>query len=507
MTDAHDPALHLFVDDHHIRNFLSMKRVFGAATRHPQPALTDIAGRTIGWGCVISEQGKHRLWYESGVPNNCHDLATAGVWGRGADYAYHPDRHPDAVPEYQASVLSYAESADGFTWTRPDDLGLIEWQGSTANNIVMDGSSAAQHYDNALTHLDSPSVVRDDDAPAEQRYKFIAHWASMHAFDNSISDLNRPDADMQRFWAASAKYITTSPDGIHWHGPPTRLKEHAGGGDYSGVTRDHRNQRWWYNDRARHGLWGPTYIRTAGLCSSPSLDHWPQHVEQLFPLAETEDFGARYEHHGMVPFNYGDQDLGFLELSTKGKPKASLLVSHHDGGRWRRVPDAPPILECGPPGSIDSWIVLPTRNAPLLVGDEMIITYNGRRTSDHDPTLHHGCLCLAKMRRDAFVGMQVDRHAAARHDRPALLQTQPVAVTVDTLALNIEQHRGTARAALFDEAAEPIDGFSLDDCLPIDEDNTRAPVRWKNADLRQLIDRRVILLIEIQAGIVWSFRL
>ena len=506
MTNAYDPALHLFVDDHHLRNLLSMKRIFGKAKKDPQPALTDIAGRRMCWGCVLTEQGKHRLWYQSNIPHNCHDLAAAGVWGRGDEYGFFPDCHPGAVPEWQTSVLSYAQSDDGVTWIRPDDLGLFEWQGSKTNNIVMDGSIAAKQYDGALTNLDCPSIVRDDAAPAEDRYKFIAHWGTIHAFDNR-SNLGRSQADIERFMACSAKYVMTSPDGIHWHGPVKRLKEHAGGGDYSGVTRDHRNGRWWYNDRARQGLWGPTYIRTAGLCSSATLDDWPEHVEQLFPLGQAEDFGARFEHHGMVPFNYGDQDLGYLELSIKGRPKASLLVSHHDGERWRRVDGCPPLIECGPPGTCDSMIVNATRNAPLLVGDEMIITYNGHRQLGDASELHEGYLCVARLRRDGFAGMTVDLPAAARHDRPALLQTQPVVVTADVLTLNIEGHGGTARAALFDEAAEPIDGFGLADCLPINQDNVRAEVRWRNADVRQLTGRRVIVLIELRAGAIWSFRL
>ena len=243
------------------------------------------------------------------------------------------------------------------------------------------------------------------------------------------------------------------------------------------------------------------------LCSSATLDDWPEHVEQLFPLGEAEDFGARFEHHGMVPFNYGDQDLGFLELSIKGQPKASQLVSHHDGERWRRVDGCPPVIECGPPGTHDSTIVNATRNAPLLIGDEMVIAYSGRRAVGDDAKLHEGCLCLARLRRDGFAGMAVDLLAAARHDRPALLQTQPVAVTADALELNIAGHGGTARAALCDEGAEPIEGFGLEDCRPIDEDNVRAEVRWRQADLRQLTGRHVMVLLELRAGVIWSFRL
>ena len=506
MSNTHDPALHLFVDDRHVRNLLSMKRVFGKAEKCPQPVLTDIPGRRICWGCVLTEAGKHRLWYQSGVANNCHELAKAGVWGRGDDYGYYPEHHPGAVAMWQTAVVSYAESDDGVTWTRPDDLGLIEWQGSKANNIVLDGSIAVEQYNGAITDMGGASIVRDDSAPPEERYKLVAFWGSIHSHDGKVG-LDRSETDLQRFWDASAKYVISSPDGIHWNGPLKRVKEDAGGGDYSGVTRDHRNQRWWYNDRARQGLWGPTYIRTAGLCTSETLDDWPEHVEQLFPLGAAEDFGAEYEHHGMVPFNYGDQDLGWLELSIKGAPKASLLVSHHDGDRWRRVRDCPPIIECGPEGAHDCSIVNATRNAPLLAGDEMIILYNGHNRSPLEDGLHEGYMCASRMRRDGFAGMTVDTVAMGRHECPAMLQTQPVAVTADALTLNIEGHEGTARAALFDEACEPIDGFSLDDCLPIDEDNIRAEVRWEGANVQQLKDRRVITLVELSAGTIWAYRL
>lgn len=506
MASTHDPALHLFVDDHHLRNVLSMKRVFGCVEKVPEPALTDIPGRCVAWGCVLAEPGRHRLWYQSIVPRNCHDLATAGVWGRGCDYGYYPERADGAVPQWQASVLSYAESQDGFTWVRPR-LGLVEWQGSRDNNILLDGSLAARQYDGALTGLDSPSVVRDELAPASERYKLIAHWGAVHAFDNRISDLGRSEADIQRFVKASAKYATASPDGINWTGPLQRLKEHAGGGDYGGVTRDHRNDRWWYNDRARHGLWETPYIRTAGLCVSETLETWPEHVKQVLPLGPAEDYGAAFQHHGLVPFNYGDQDLGFLELSIEGRPRASLLVSHRDGEPWRRVDGCPPVIECGPPGSIDSHIVLATRNEPMLAGDEVVIAYNGRHRPSDGGELQEGYLCLARLRLDGFAGMSVDQEAAARHARPALLQTQPVTVTADLLALNIEGHGGTARAALLDEGAQTIGGFGLEDCLPIAEDAVRAEVRWRNTDIRQLMGRRVLVLLELQAGTIWSFRL
>ena len=86
---------------------------------------------------------------------------------------------------------------------------------------------------------------------------------------------------MERFWAHRAKYLTTSPDGIHWEAPFVRIKNSAGGGDYSGVNRDFRNRRWWYNDRAPVGLPGVGF-RSAGLCVSTFIFN---HTPYLIPLS------------------------------------------------------------------------------------------------------------------------------------------------------------------------------------------------------------------------------
>lgn len=61
----------------------------------------------------------------------------------------------------RASYVCYAESADGENWERPE-LGLVEFAGSKANNIVAD------RRDYGLE-----SVFRDPVAPPETRYKGI----------------------------------------------------------------------------------------------------------------------------------------------------------------------------------------------------------------------------------------------------------------------------------------------------------------------------------------------
>ena len=376
----YDPSLHLFVDDHHIRNIFAMKRVFGKPQKMDAPILEDIPGRMVNWACVMREpNGLFRAWYLSGAAVDLLELWKAGVWGKeGNEFGYFPERHPDAIPETQLSVISYAQSKDGLNWVKPE-LGLIEWRGNKANNIVLDGANASKQYDRAVNNMDAPSVIRDDaDPDPAKRYKMINHWETFHIYDEYLAKIKRPEEVLKKLKEGRQKYLTTSPDGIHWDAPLVRIKNCSGGGDYCGVTRDERNGVYWFNDRGRRGV-NDVSFRSAGLVTSKDLYTWPDTVEQVLVLGEYEDYGRRWEHHGMVPFNYGDQDLGFVELCLSTKLDwTSVLVSHRDGQRWQFPNDRQPFLSLGPKGSFDDSIVLITRNTPVRVGDTLYIYYNGR---------------------------------------------------------------------------------------------------------------------------------
>src|SRR5437868_6673283 len=105
----HDPALHLFVDDHHIRNAYGLKRVYFPLDVDRKRLLFDTPGRGLAWGCVMLDDKLYRLWYQSVARVHAHELAAAGVWGKGDDFGFHPDRHPMAIHEWQTSVVGYAE--------------------------------------------------------------------------------------------------------------------------------------------------------------------------------------------------------------------------------------------------------------------------------------------------------------------------------------------------------------------------------------------------------------
>ena len=82
-------------------------------------------------------------------------------------------------------VTCYAESRDGIHWDKPN-LGLVEFEGSTENNIIWDGVG---------THCFTPFLDTHPDCPPESRYKALSR--------------GRPQA-------AKGLYAFRSPDGIHW---------------------------------------------------------------------------------------------------------------------------------------------------------------------------------------------------------------------------------------------------------------------------------------------------
>jgi len=517
-----DPSLHLFIDDKFIRNLVGMKRVFEKPQKVGPVFIEPLKnkGRGAGWACIIQEEtGKLRMWYESTPPVLHHDVATAGVWGKGTEYGYFPERMEGSYPEHQIYMIGYAESDDGINWNTPE-LGIIDWNGSTKNNYVVDGSWGAEH---GVNKLDAVSVLYDEDAPQNERYKLILHWENQHVWDNAVSKLDRPEEDMKKFWSNRAKYMLVSPDGIHWERKLIWIKDCSGGGDYCGITRDERNKKWWFNERPLIGIPGIGF-RAAGLTQSDNLYEWKDNIQQIFYLDEYEENGLKYQHHGMTPFNYGDQDLGFLELSIIGCPKSAILGSHRDGEQWILPNGKNSFLSVGDQGSYDDEMVCFTRNAPVVVGDELYLYYSASSagfndkeaidTNDHINYILKTCrstrkriLCLAKLRLDGFAGMTVDPMALARDNRPAYLQTQPIEVIENDLRINIKNSDGTAKVGLYYENARPIEGYELENCLYV-EDGVRTVVRWKERDnIASLKGKKIIVLIRLHKGTIYAVKL
>ena len=131
--------LELFVDDHLI------ERMTGAELRLHRPEPQNVAlrfdapweGNTCGYVTVLQDGDVYRMYY------------------RGSGHTYGPDEG-----DWHPEVYCYAESDDGIEWRKPS-LGLVEFEGSTDNNIILDEKPATHNF---TPFKDASPACRPDEA-------------------------------------------------------------------------------------------------------------------------------------------------------------------------------------------------------------------------------------------------------------------------------------------------------------------------------------------------------
>jgi Phosphodiester glycosidase len=495
---THDDDHYLFVDDHWIKEQHGLTRVYNQAKPLDQPIISPDDPRTetdCAWGNVIREaDGKFRLWYcTMTMGHNAagpHEMAAAGVWGRGDDATFRPRSDADR-PDIESMLGKYAESYDGLTWRKPN-VGLIEFRGNKDNNVILTGQRASEQTGGALTNFDGYTILRDDHDPnQDRRYKMIAHWETVHFWDNHAvsGSLGRPQEWMDRYAAARGEYITYSPDGLRWDQPLERLESlPSGGGDRLLVVPDHRNKRWMAYVRA--GGWSyPAFSY------SEDLQHWT--AAEPARLITPELVSAPWVEC-MIPFNYGNQDLGFPCGMDKPKGQFTVqLASRHDRALWNPVDQTSGLIPTGPPGSYYATGAVPLHNEPFLVGDELLIFFTAFSRNQQTPCPQGSrSIGVAKLRRDAFVGvMSSGKEGIGR------LTTKPLTIHGDLLMLNVQQRDGVGdvTVALLDEQGAELPGFGFADSIPLTTDAIRVPVQWKmQTDLSLLRGKNVCVSLRMR---------
>ncbi len=114
----------------------------------------------------------------SGSRTVLQDGDTYRMYYRGWNFKTLPGKVEESNP-----VACYAESQDGIHWVKPD-LGIVEYEGSKQNNIIVDGIGAGNIM---------PVIDQNPACPREERYKALA----------GIKE-------------EGGLFAYQSPDGIHW---------------------------------------------------------------------------------------------------------------------------------------------------------------------------------------------------------------------------------------------------------------------------------------------------
>ena len=408
-----------------------------------------------------------------------------------------------------AMLPCYATSTDGLHWERPN-LGLFQYEGSTANNILPRTGGSPGHG-----MLDCAEMAGIE--PPEMRYK-SDFW------------VGRDDDG----WGGHG--VSFSSDGLHWypyeHNPVIRGRQR---GDTSSAAK-------LYDGTAPEGPagfptakyalfpkvhvpLGPWQRRCFAVCTSVDdadglpFTTWTEPMLALAPdqldddMAEERLAAAKsillYDHpddhrcefYGVMGFRTGDVFLALIWVYDASFDIARLgggneyaivdvqLAASRNLIHWQRLGNRQPVIARGAPGTFDSHMIF-YHSMPVTVGDEWWVYYVGFNEGHaarlcytealreqywadvRAGTRHFPAVGLAKVRRDGFISRDAGPAGGS-------ITTRTLQPGGSRLKLNATVSAGGAiTVEVQDEQGRALPGFAAADCAPVTGDSLRHAVRW-----------------------------
>ena len=338
---------------------------------------------------------------------------------------------------YDPSNLCYAVSKDGFDWQRPD-LDVVP-----GSNIVIDES----YYPHGPTILYDP-----EDSTEERRYKCL------------MRPMNFP-----------AIFAYVSPDGIHWRKAQEEPVLQYNSDCHVGLFRHPGDLRYYASYRT------DCPDRRVWISESDDFIHWKSPVLSLEPdirdPVQTQIYGMQMSPYGscvmgwISMFNTVESDMGFSKM--QGTMDVQLAFSR-EGYGWHRIGQGKRFIPHGGEGTWDAQIIIPSSD-PVLLEDEIRFYYSGTQCGHAGPyDTQDECIGAASLRPDGFVSLHAGEDLAE-------LQTRQFALNEPEVRVNAACLQGYLKLEICSAAGEPIEGFSFDDCRPIQGDGIDLPVRWKGS--------------------------
>jgi len=480
----------LFVDEYLLESMSD-----GASLRLHAPTPREAAlvtdrpweGSMSGYVTVFRDGDRVRMYYQGWQV----DLGRSG--GDGAALA---ERHP--------LWICYAESRDGLTWRRPD-LGLIEHDGSRANNILWQGVGPAQHG----VHGFSPHKDTNPACDPAARYKAVG-------------------AD--RFATQGDLYAVVSPDGIHWSllrdEPILRHGRHG--------SFDSQNLVFWDTERGEYRIYLRDFrphqdgrkLRDIKTATSPDFVHWTEPVWLDYPGAPAEELYTNQVQpyyrapHLFVgfPTRYAPRpwsaSIEHLPEPEHRRQRAAvserfgtaltdgLFMSSRDGRTFHRwgeafIPPGPQLegnWAYGDNYQCRGMIETPS-DLPGAPPDLSVLAAEGHWRGTGKTFRRY------TLRVDGFVSIHAPRDAVEILSRPLTFDGARLRLNVATSAA------GSVRVEIQDTAGKPIDGFARDECHPVIGDELDRLVHWQHgADVGRLAGRPVKLRFVIRDADLYALR-
>ena len=410
------------------------------------------------------------------------------------------------LPQEGAGRLCYAESEDGVSWHKPD-LGLVSFQGSTANNIVAPLDERQS--------LQGATVYMDERAPAEARYRL---WTKFQPRDDEIAAGAKPG-----LWAMH------SPDGLHWTcdddqpNPPEQMCDTQNvlfWDDrlelYVGYTRVHETQR---RDEAAEMKLGKRY-RSVGRITSPDFRTWSQPtlivlegdaLDLNAPLPPASVDRPQVDFYTNAVYKHPEADDAYFmmpaayyhwEQSDAPATMDVQLLTSWDGIRWERQGDRAPFLRRGFDGGPAGGMIM-ANVWPVNTDAETWIYYSGRGNKHNDESRDgaNTGLFRAVLRRDGFVSADAGLTGGE-------FTTPPLDFAGDELELNVDcGGGGWLLVELQDAEGRALEGYGLKECETVTANAIKSRVTWKGADRRIAVTTKPVRMrVVMRSAKLYSFR-
>lgn len=428
----------LLVDDH------LLERLDGASILYHRPEPKEVVltcdlpweGNISAYYTLFQDGDRYRMYY------------------RGAHFDTSTKK--SAHPEFAC----YAESRDGVHWEKPK-LGLVEFNGSRENNIVLAGEG---------THNFTPFRDENPDCPPESKYKALA-------------------GDSKGLKAYQ------SADGVHWKLIQDKPVITKGDFDSQNLAFWHPIQKRYiaYHRKSRDG------VRDIMMSVSPNFTTWndPRFLE--YGLSEKEHlYTNAIRPYVRAPHLFIGFPTRFQPANQQVEP---VFMSSRDGLNFRRSPS--PIIPIDAPQDRDGnrsnymtngVLLLPQRDTELSVyATEAYYAGPGSR-----------------VRRFVY---RVDGFASLHSRNQSQVITKPITFLGNDLYLNCKcSEGGSIRIEIQDQDGKAIEGYTLEQCLPINSDAFDEKVRWRSSSagdsksLKGLQNQPVKLRIQLQNADLFSFQ-
>ncbi len=420
-----DANWQLFIDDYWIADSTNVTAILHQPEKYPNNPLIrgDVPWEQAPYcfGTVIydEEDSIFKIWYQS--------------------YNY-------GQPVETRTPVLYATSKDGMEWTRPN-LGIFEFQGSSENNIVLQNYG---HHD-----LYSPSVIKDSsESDPNKRYKMI--W-----WDFPLGDEGYQDDGM---------CVAFSPDGIYWEKYPGNPVLHANKteqsiSDVMSVMQDKNTGKFVAYTKGWASPW-PSHRQIVRTESSDFI-HWSEPEVVITHKHDLID----PQSYGMTVSQYGNNYIGLMYSYKKpGNETIDLqLTVSHDNKNWKRVANQETFIPLGKQGSWDDGMIF---CAPMINHGDKTLVYYGAWDGPHNTKTRRSGIGLATLRLNGFVSLSAKTVGS--------VTTHPMKNAEGPLLVNANALGGSLKAEILDAEGKPIPGYTVDDCLPIKNDDITQVVRWNN---------------------------